>query len=428
MARDEPDEDAIDPTRREFFRHFGRESVRNAGAVVGAAAEIRRAGNVAARDLLDLAGPLPVVPNVEREPVVESGFSSAYRLGEGVLLVLDQRELPGRMSILSLAAPSEVSSAMRSGAINGGPILGEVASYSLALAAGRATNTDLQSLDREVRSAANTLRTPRPEVHALRAAVDRMEAAYEQITADAEVGADASRIAQALRVEADQIASDAQADHSALGRVGAELIGRYSAEAASSTTDALNLLMHGDMGPLSAGMVGTGTAVLNSLASGGRAVHVWVTEAAPSTEGARVAALQLTQMDVPHTVISNSAVAWLLASRHVDAALLRGDTVAANGETLALIGSLNVATLATAADVPVLVIAPGTSFDEQSADGRSLVLDLRSPAESFAASVQTGSPRPAVFGVRLNPTVDIIPRAFVSGYVTESGVRPGGRT
>jgi translation initiation factor 2B subunit (eIF-2B alpha/beta/delta family) len=30
--------------------------------------------------------------------------------------------------------------------------------------------------------------------------------------------------------------------------------------------------------------------------------------------------------------------------------------------------------------------------------------------------------------VRLNPTVDVIPRAFVSGYVTEQGVKPGGRT
>ena len=249
-----------------------------------------------------------------------------------------------------------------------------------------------------------------------------MEASYERLTADADAGAEGSRVAQGLRAEADQIASDAQGAHSALGRAGAEHIAR------SATDDTLSLLMHGDMGPLSAGMIGTGTAILNSLVSAGRAVHVWVTEAAPSTEGARVAALQLTQMDVPHTVISDSAVAWLLASRRIDAALLRGDTVATNGDALTLIGSLNVATLATAADVPVLVIAPSTSFDDSSADGRSLVLDLRSPAESFAASAQAGSARPAVFGVRLNPTVDVIPRGLVSGYVTESGVRPGGRT
>jgi methylthioribose-1-phosphate isomerase len=186
--------------------------------------------------------------------------------------------------------------------------------------------------------------------------------------------------------------------------------------------------MHGDMGPLTSGMVGTGTAVINSLVGSGRGVHVWVTEAAPSTEGARAAALQLTQMDVPHTVIADSAVGWLMAAREVDAALLRGDTVTASGDTLALIGSLNVATLATAANVPVLVIAPTTSFNSESADARGLLLDLRSPAESFVATADTGSPRPAVFGVRLNPTVDVVPRALIRGYVTEDGVKPGGRT
>ena len=231
---------------------------------------------------------------------------------------------------------------------------------------------------------------------------------YEQLTGGVDAGVDTALVAQALRAEADRIALDAQTAHSALGRVGADVIARFAAEASPSNDGTLNLLVHGDMGPLSAGMVGTGTAVLNSLASDGHGVHVWVTEAAPSSEGARVAALQLTQMDVPHTVISDSAVAWLLSSRRLDAALLRGDTVAANGDTLALIGSLNVATLATAAEVPVFVIAPTTSFDERSADASSLVLDLRSPAESFASATQTGSPRPAVFGVRLNPTVDVV--------------------
>jgi methylthioribose-1-phosphate isomerase len=332
-----------------------------------------------------------------------------------VLLVLDQRELPGRMSIVSLAQPSEVSSAIRSGAINGGPILGEIAAYSIWLAAGRAREAELQALDQQVRAAANTLRTPRPDAHALRAAVNRMEAVFDQVTSD---GAKGEGVAEALRAEADLIAQSSQVAHSALGRVGAM---------AFTGDQPVNMLMHGDMGPLSSGMVGTGTAIVNTLMAAGRSVHVWLTEAAPSTEGARVAALQLTQMDVPHTVIADTAVAWLFASRHVDAALLRGDTVAANGDTLSLIGSLNVATLATAADVPVLIVAPSTSFDEESADARGLVLDLRSVAESFAAQAEAGSQRPAVFGVRLNPQVDVVPRGLVSGYVTESGARPGGR-
>jgi len=398
MTRDKrADGEGADPTRREFFRTFGRESIRNVGSVVGAASEIRRATSVAAQDIFAVPGAARPAEREETPQTIEASFSSPYRLGDGVILALDQRELPGRMSVLPLREPTEVASAIRSGAINGGPILGEVAAYALALVAQRMAGAHPDERHRAFSAAANTLRTPRSDVHALRAAVARMESAYESD-------------AQSVRSEADDIASTAQIAHSALGRAGAAFIAR------ASTEGTINLLIHTDMGPLTSGMVGTGTSVINSLVSDSRAVHVWLTEAAPTNEGARVAALQLTQMDVPHTVITDTAVAWLLASRHIDAALLRGDTVGSNADTLAPIGSLNVATLASAADVPVLVIAPGSSFDVGSADVRSLVLDLQSPAEDGA-----------VVGARLYPTVDVVPRALVSGHVTESGVRPGGR-
>src|SRR5687767_2704509 len=112
MARgDEPD-GATDPTRREFFRTFGRQTVRNAGAVIGAAAELRRAGGSAARELLDLGsagargGDLAEIPPA---PESVASFSSAYRLGEDSLLLLDQRDLPGRMTVLTCRAPTEVA-------------------------------------------------------------------------------------------------------------------------------------------------------------------------------------------------------------------------------------------------------------------------------------------------------------------------------
>src|SRR4051812_13596258 len=129
---------AADATRREFFTTFGREAVRNAGAVVGAAAELRRASGAAARELLDVGAPAEQLADVGPSPEPTSGaaFNSAYRLGSGELLVLDQRDLPGRASILTLREPSEVASAIRLGAINAGPVVGEIAAYSLGLALG----------------------------------------------------------------------------------------------------------------------------------------------------------------------------------------------------------------------------------------------------------------------------------------------------
>jgi methylthioribose-1-phosphate isomerase len=110
-------------------------------------------------------------------------------------------------------------------------------------------------------------------------------------------------------------------------------------------------------------MVGTGTAVVQALASTGHSVHVWVTDAAPTREGARLTALQLAQIDVPHTVIPDTAVARTLAAGSVGAVLLRADTVYPNGDILALVGSLGVAQSAAAAGVPVYALATDTALD-----------------------------------------------------------------
>ena len=141
-----------------------------------------------------------------------------------------------------------------------------------------------------------------------------------------------------------------------------------------------------------------------------------------------MAALQLTQADIPHTIVADSAVGWLLTSRRIDIVLLRGDTVCANGDSCGLIGCLNVAQLAASGGVPVYVVAPQQSFDVDAVDGRGLAPDLRSPAEQMAASVGSdGHRRPAVFGVRLNPMTDIVPFDLITAYLTDSGPRPGGR-
>jgi len=439
MARRDETEGANDPTRRQFFRTFGQQTVRNAGAVMGAAAELRRAGAAAARELLDSGAPATaggaateavsvdsVGPILASEP--ETPFRSAYRLGADSLLVLDQRDLPGRVTIVPCAEPTEIASAIRSRAVNGGPVLGEVAAYALALAVARSVERGGQSRDQAFRAAANTLRGARPDVHALRVAVDRMERRYDALTA-AGPAPGPPDLTESMRSEADGIASEAALAHAALGRAGAQVVGaRLARDEGRSPGAPINLLMHADMGPLSCGMVGTGTQLVQSLMGAGHRVHVWVPEAAPSMEGARLAALQLTQADIPHTILADSAAGWLLSSRHIDAALLRGDTVAANGDACGLIGSLSVARLAASVDVAVYVVAPQTSFDADAADAGGLALDLRSPAEAMASSAGSDShSRPAVFGVRLNPATDIVLADLISAYLTEFGSQPGGR-
>ena len=404
MARREPTQ-GQDQTRREFFRSFTREAVQNAGAVAGAAAELRRTSVVAARGLLDF----DTTPAAPAEPATapiakpndapaDATFRSAYLFTDEAIIVLDQRELPGRVITAELHEPSDVASAVRSGAITPGPVLGQVAAYAIALAAAGSVDRGAQSREQVIRAAAGTLRASRGEVHAVRWAIDRMIGRFDALANSAALGAD---VRSGLKTEADQIATELTAACAEIGRLWSELL----------VGEQVNVLAHGDAGPLACGMVGMTTSGLRALIDAGKRVHVWVTEGAPSGEGSRITALQLSQLDVPHTVVPDNAVAWLFANRRLDAVVLRGDTVAASGETCATLGSLAIAQLASDAGVAVHVLAPECAWDREHSDLGQLVLDLRSASELGTAN-----------RARLNPPFDIVPARVISAYITERGV------
>jgi methylthioribose-1-phosphate isomerase len=404
MARSERPEAEHDPSRRAFFRTFGRETVRQAGAVAGAAAELRRASTEAARTLLGSDQPSGRTATPVAEPPTETtrrssadwNFRSPYRFTGSALVVQDLRELPGRVETLTLTAPSEVAAAIRVGAIGAGPVLAQVGAYAMVAAFVAAAERPAVGRHQQMRAAAGTLRGARREVRALGHGVDRIEARYDEL---ADGDTDPTDLAAALKAEADLLTTEATAAHLAIGRLGADMLAATGAET-------LNLLVHGDTGPLACGMVGMLTAVLDELAAAGRGVHVWLTEAAPTGDGGRIAASQLRQLDVAHTVVPDSAVAWLLERQTIDALLLRGDRIAANGDTGVLVGGLGAARLAAAASVPVHVIAPRISIDPAAATGDQIRAD-----SAFATAA-----------ARLDPSQDVVPAELIGAFVTDAGL------
>lgn len=418
MARTDRPPEEHDASRREFFRTFSRQTVQNAGALAGAAAELRRTSLAAAREIFDPSMTVVVDEPATAEVTPDAGdagwtFRSPYRFTGDEIVLLDQRELPARTATVSLREPSELASAMRGGVINAGPVLGEVGAYAMALAAQGVADRTAAGRQQVVHAAAGALRGARRDVQALAAAVERMATRHDELV---EQGLGAQEITSAMRAEADEMATAAIVAMAAIGRTAAGLVDR-------PTESPIQLLFHGDCGPLSCGTIGMGTALVQALADAGRSVHVWVTEAGPGTEGARITSFQLAQGDVAHTVIPDSAIGWLLNGRLLDAVFLRGDRVCVNGDSGTLIGSLAAAQLAADASVPVYVLAPKLSFDPSASDGASIRVRIGSAAEVLAAKRTTESEtRPASFGVRLNPPIDIVPGGLIRGFVTEAGV------
>ena len=152
-------------------------------------------------------------------------------------------------------------------------------------------------------------------------------------------------------------------------------------------------------------------------------VHVWLPQARARRRGRphrRPAAAP--SSTCPHTIIPDAAVGWLLANRRIDAVLLRGDVVCANGDVGTVVGSLGIARLAAAASVPVYVLAPRSAIDPAAADGSALRVDLRSASEQLAAGGTDDMPsgRPVVFGARLTPHSDVVPADLVERAVSEA--------
>jgi len=102
--------------------------------------------------------------------------------------------------------------------------------------------------------------------------------------------------------------------------------------------------------------------------------------------------------------------------------MLRADVVCANGDVGTIVGGANVAQLAAATSVPVVVLAPRSAFDPAAADGSALTVETRSASEKIVAGDATDLPdgRPSViFGVRLDPRSDVVRAELVGRLIGE---------
>ncbi|MBA2571084.1 MAG: hypothetical protein H0V04_07895 [Chloroflexi bacterium] len=412
--------DEVDLDRRSFFRTFGRNAVMAAGQVVGAADVLRRGAGVTDPEALtDEPDPGAMRKDARtRGPSsaplgARSGsapFRSPYRLVDDGLILVDQRELPEAIVELTCRDGRDVARAMRDGSVSGAPVLGQVAAYAMALTARRHAARRPGALHMELETANEHLRRWRPSARPVHAALERIANRRSALPEDTA----ADVLADVLRAEADAIASEAASDHAALARHAAAILPR-------PVDRPLELLVHGSTGAMGGGLVGTCLAVVQLIAAEGRPVHVWLTETRPTLEGARVAAWELRQAGIAHTVIPDGAVAWLITRHPPDAALLGAEWLTASGDAAVISGGAAVAALCAtlaAPPVPVVLCAPLSTYDATTPDGSAIPDELWSRRQ-----LKPDGPRRPNAGPELRaPVVDVVDARWLTAIVTEEGV------
>jgi methylthioribose-1-phosphate isomerase len=304
-------------------------------------------------------------------------------------VLVDQWRLPDELLEVSCADASDVCRAMTDQVVRGAPVLGQVAAYGLALTVRRARDLTVAERQAVVEAAAAALRAVRPSARPIAYAVERMLARWEI----AHLRLDLDETADAMRAEADAIASEAQYDHAKLAR-------RAAASIVTPDDRPIGVLVHGNAGGLAGGHIGTALGVVQRLVADGRPVHVWATESRPSLEGARLTTLELRRMGAPFTLVADAVAGWVLANQPIDAVLVGAETIAANGDTANTVGTHAIAALAAACQIPVLVCAPSSTIAVDVAGGAAVPDDLDAQGA---------------------PMNDITPATLITAVFTEEG-------
>ncbi|MET0771781.1 MAG: hypothetical protein ABWZ82_01745 [Candidatus Limnocylindrales bacterium] len=364
--------------------------------------------------LVELTSPQPASPlpasRPAATPATDAPYRSPYRVTDDAIHLLDQRKLPDAADEQLCRRGSDVAYYFRVGAARGGPLMAQLAAYGLAFSARDLRDRSPDARRAELRRVGRALVQARTGSRMLRWAVDRAWALADALPQET----DGATVAALLRADADARAADADLDHAVIARALEEVLPRPDRRV-------LEVLIHGDPGALSAGLVGPAlTALSNRIAAGGQ-VRAWVTESRPGMEGARLASWELANLDIDHQVLPDAAVGALLEREQVDAVLLAGDWIAANGDVGGLVGSRIVAGMAATAGrgpVPVFVAAPIATFDPTTADGAAIPVEDR-PGRDLQTHV-TGTRLPRARG--WNRGNDVVPAGWVHRIVTEMGV------
>jgi len=339
-----------------------------------------------------------------------------------VVEIIDQRALPHRLVIERIATVAQMAAAISEMHLRGAGLIGAAAGYGMYLAAIEAARS--RTFDKRLVESAANLRATRPTAVNLAWAVDRQLAAVAR-------GSTAKEKVAIARETAVSIAEEDAAACRSIGEHGVPLIRAISRK---KTGAPVNILTHCNAGWLAFVDHGSATAPIYAAHDAGIAVHVWVDETRPRSQGAKLTAWELGQHGVRHTVIADNTGGHLMQHGMVDLCITGTDRTTRTGDVANKIGTYLKALAARDNRVPFYVALPSSSFDWKMRDGlREIPIEERGSEEvKFADGLlvgPNGKPTKRHAEVLVAPPdspaanygFDVTPARLVTGLITERG-------
>ena len=329
-------------------------------------------------------------------------LSLEMRDHRAVLNLIDQRELPYKLSMIEARTSEEVIDAVKKLAVRGAPALGVAGAAALCLWVYECCDLGLSSnrCEADLDAAASRIASARPTAVNLSWGVSRaLDCAKGALTAKRDVAACAS----ALYTLVKQMEEEDERCNRAIGKHGAAL---FDSEK--------NVLTHCNAGSLATVFFGTALGVVYAAAEQGKIKRVYADETRPVGQGSRLTSWELAQAGVNVTLLCDNMAASLMRSGAIDMVIVGADRIAANGDTANKIGTYGVAVLAHEHNIPFYVAAPISTIDASIETGDGIPIEFRAWDEVLPQRIA---------GVDVyNPAFDVTPARYITGIITEVGV------
>lgn len=322
-------------------------------------------------------------------------YSSSMSYDGSSFQILDQTLLPHSQKWLVCDDAETLIGMIGRLAIRGAPAIGISAAILLALLAERGEERQ------KLLETAMLLKKSRPTAVNLRNNVDQITAAIQAENYPESV------VAAAERIYTEDI----------------ELCRRIACLGAGLIRPGDKILTHCNTGSLATAGCGTAMGILAEAHRRHQNIFVWVDETRPLLQGARLTAWECGSYGIEHSIICDSAAAYLMSIRQVDRIFVGSDRIAYNGDFANKIGTYSLAVLAKYHSIPFYVAAPQTTVDPRCRDGMEIPIELREESEVKGVDTQSGrcTWSPAESPAH-NPAFDITPANLVTAWILDSGI------
>jgi translation initiation factor eIF-2B subunit alpha/methylthioribose-1-phosphate isomerase len=299
-----------------------------------------------------------------------------------VLYFIDQRFLPYKYQIFKANSVEDVAYAIKDMVVRGAPAIGAAAAYGMVIG------------KEDVEQTSEILAKTRPTAYDLFYAINHMK---NKILKDE----------NALN-EADNYVNDIIERCRKIGIHGNTLL-----------KDNMRILTHCNAGALATVDYGTALAPFRIAHKEGKKIFVYADETRPRLQGL-LTAWELKNEGIDHAVIADNAAGYFMKNKQIDMVITGADRITKNGDFANKIGTYEKAVLAKENNIPFYVAAPISTFDYTINSGKEIIIEERSKDELI--SIQNNQIMPSETNV-LNPAFDVTPNKYVTGYITEEGVK-----